>query len=119
MLSGVTGYFLRFQSARPPASRPDPGQQGIHDYSNLALLTIATLPTNVPAPLALVPNPLTHSPGLAGAKPVVDVRGGLVGKECPGFIIIEYLSRFVVAQRLGRVGKNLVLKSVKALNLVC
>jgi len=61
--------------------------------------------------LVTVPaNPDSHlrSPSLAGAKPVVEVRGGLVRKEGPEFIITECLLNPVVAQRLGRVRKILV-----------
>ena len=80
----------------------------LHDYSNPAPLTLDarnTIDRSVPAPFALVLNPLAHawksalvlgktgatvpanpdshppSPGPTGAKPVVDVRGGFVLKD--------------------------------------
>jgi len=55
-------------------------------------------------------NPDPHVPsGLAGVKPVVDVRNGLVEKYSAIFGSgIECLSGLVVVRQLGRTGKNLV-----------
>ena len=114
-LSGIAGYSPRFQPAYPTYLT---SQQGIHGYSNPALLTLDArniIDERVPAPFALVSNPLAYSrqsalvlgessvtvpansdphlpspglfqPPLAGAKPVADVCGGLVGK---GSAILE------------------------------
>lgn len=109
-LSGIAGYFLRFQPAHPTYLT---NRQRIHDYSNLALPTLDarnTIHERVPAPFTLVSDSFVHSrqsalvlgesgatlpanpnphlpspslfqPPLAGVKPVANICCGLVGKD--------------------------------------
>lgn len=60
-LSGIAGYFHHFL---PPHPTHLTSKQGIHDYSNPALLTLDArniVDKRVPAPFALVSHPLAHS----------------------------------------------------------
>ena len=64
-LSGIAGYFSRSMPAHPTYLT---NQQGIHSHPNLALLATNTrdiVYKRVPAPFALISNPLAHSWKLA------------------------------------------------------